>query len=33
VDYLVWDNLTGRYQNWRGFGQTNGSIQSPARPV
>ena len=33
VNYLVWDNLTGQYQNWRGFGQTNGSIESPARPV
>ena len=32
-DYLVWDTLTSRYQNWRGFGQTNGSVQSPARPV
>ena len=33
TDYLVWDTLTSRYQNWRGFGQTNGSAQSPARPV
>jgi outer membrane receptor protein involved in Fe transport len=32
-DYLVWDTLTSRYQNWRGYGQTNGSGQSPARPV
>jgi outer membrane receptor protein involved in Fe transport len=32
-DYLVWDPLTARYQNWRGFGQTNGAAVSPARPV
>ncbi len=32
-DYLVWDNLGGRFQNWRGFGQTNGSVETPARPV
>ena len=33
VDFLVWDNLTGRFQNWRGFGQTNGAAESPVRPV
>ncbi len=32
-DYLVWDNLAGKFQNWRGFGQTNGSNETPARPV
>ncbi len=32
-DYLVWDNLTRQYQNWRGFGQTNGSVETPARTV
>lgn len=32
-DYLVWDTLTARYQNWRGFGQTNGAAESPARAV
>ena len=29
----MWDPLARTLRNWRGFGQSNGSVQSPARPV
>ena len=33
TDFWVWDPLARTFRNWRGFGQSNGSAQSPARPV